>query len=145
MVVGALFVLLLALVLQPQFVKFPLLVGIVGVICYLLVDVFVLSAGDSTGSRFLAYAVPLVLILFGMRAALSRLGNVEVLRVVSPPVILIVSVLGSILGGGYQPDTCRQRWVLQAQLRCLQLVYPKEIGHLHALFYGPRLPSSLCC
>ncbi len=103
LVVGATFVLLLSLVLQPQFANFPVLIGLLGVIAYVLVDLYVLDAAASPGRRFLSYALPTLLILIGLRAALSRLGNIDVLRVVSPPVILIVSVLGSILGGVTSP------------------------------------------
>jgi len=100
---ASLFVLLLSLVLQPLFVKLPVLIGIVGVVAYVLVDIFVLDVAATSGERFIAYAVPVLLILIGVRAALSRLSNIDVLRVVAPPVILIVSVLGSILGGVTSP------------------------------------------
>ncbi|MEE9322400.1 MAG: TRAP transporter large permease subunit [Granulosicoccus sp.] len=103
LVTGGTYLLILALVLQPQFARFPLMIGLLGILCYLLVDIFVLVAGDSPGRRFLHYAAPVVLILYGMRAALGRLSNIDVLRVVSPPVILILSVLGSILGGITSP------------------------------------------
>lgn len=103
LVTGGSYLMILALVLQPQFARLPLLIGLLGILCYLLVDIFVLAAGDSPGRRFLNYAIPTVLILYGMRVALGRLGNIDVLRVVSPPVILILSVLGSILGGITSP------------------------------------------
>ncbi len=103
LVTGAVFVLLLAYFFQPQFDRFPILVGLLGVVCYVLVDIFVLSAEDTSGKRFLAYGIPTLMILYGLKAAISRLQNIEVLRVVSPPVILIVSVLGSILGGVTSP------------------------------------------
>ena len=100
---AGLFVLILSLVLQPQYLKLPLLIGIVGVISYVLVDVLVLDVEASPGSRFIAYAIPVILLLIGARTALSRLSEIDVLRVVAPPVILIVSVLGSILGGVTSP------------------------------------------
>ena len=101
--VGATTVLCLALVLRPNYRAFPVLVGLVGVASYVAVDALVLPVEAGPGTRFLAYAVPLVLILVGLRAAFARLVEVDVLRVVSPPVILIVSVLGSILGGITSP------------------------------------------
>ena len=101
--VGAVTVLCLALVLRPNYRAFPVLVGLVGVASYVAVDALVLPVEAGPGTRFLAYAVPLVLILVGLRAAFARLVEVDVLRVVSPPVILIVSVLGSILGGITSP------------------------------------------
>ena len=49
------------------------------------------------------YAVPVILIIYGLVAAVPRLLEVEVIRVVVPPVVLIVAVLGSI-SVHHQPD-----------------------------------------
>ena len=100
---AAVTVLCMALVLRPAHRAFPVLVGLVGVASYVAVDAFVLPVEAGAGTRFVAYAVPTALILVGLRAALPRLTEIDVLRVVSPPVILIVSVLGSILGGITSP------------------------------------------
>ncbi|PID62804.1 MAG: C4-dicarboxylate ABC transporter permease [Gammaproteobacteria bacterium] len=102
-VTGAVTLLLLARVLRPLAEPFPLYVGLVGVLCYALVDMAVLDSAAAPGKRFLAYGIPVLIMLYGLRVALSRLAEIEVLRVVSPPVILIVSVLGSILGGITSP------------------------------------------
>lgn len=101
--VMTIFVLLLSVCFQPQYSFFPLLMGFVGVAGYLLVDVFLLGGAAAPGRAFLLYAIPTVLIFIGLKSAVRRLSNIEVLRVVSPPVILIVSVLGSILGGITSP------------------------------------------
>lgn len=101
-VVG-IFVFLLALCFQPQYRATPILIGLVGIAAYVFVDVKLLDGGESPGKAFLEYAIPTVLILYGLKHAIGRLNNIEVLRVVSPPVILIVSVLGSILGGITSP------------------------------------------
>ena len=101
--VMTIFVLLLSACFQPQYAFFPLLMGFAGVAGYLLVDVFLLGGAAAPGRAFLLYAIPTVLIFIGLKSAVRRLGNIEVLRVVSPPVILIVSVLGSILGGITSP------------------------------------------
>lgn len=100
---GFVFVVLLAWVLQPQYGKFPLLLGLIGVAAYVSLDVYLLAADTSPGERFSKNALPLLLMFFGAKAAIQRLRNIEMLRVVSPPVILIVSVLGSILGGITSP------------------------------------------
>ncbi|MGQ7846691.1 TRAP transporter large permease [Granulosicoccus sp. 3-233] len=100
---ASLTILLLSMTLQPQYRPLPLLIGIVGVAAYVLVDIFVLGPENTPGERFVNYGIPVLLILFGVKAALTRLSNIDVLRVVSPPVILIVSVLGSILGGVTSP------------------------------------------
>ncbi len=93
----------LALTLRPLLSRLPILVGLAGVVAYVAVDLLVLGTEQSAGYRFLAYGIPTLLILYGLKTALGRLGDVEVLRVVSPPVILIVAVLGSILGGITSP------------------------------------------
>lgn len=102
-ITGATFVLLLSRVLQPHYNQLPIYIGILGVVCYALVDIYVLDAAAAPGQRFLSYAIPTLLILLGVKYAMARLSNIDVLRVVAPPVILIVSVLGSILGGITSP------------------------------------------
>ena len=48
-------------------------------------------------------AIPAAMALYGCRFAAGRLGQNELLRVVFPPLVLIVAVLGSILGGITNP------------------------------------------
>ncbi len=81
----------------------PLLVGGAGVALALLADVLFISPLTSSGVTFLVIAVPLALTLYGCRAAVGMLGQNELLRVVFPPLVLIVAVLGSILGGITNP------------------------------------------
>jgi len=102
-VVGTLFILLLCIFFQPQFKDTALFIGIAGVAAYILVDIFLIKGGDAPGRTFLLYALPTIAILIGLKTAVGRLSNIDVLRVVAPPVILIVSVLGSILGGVTSP------------------------------------------
>jgi TRAP-type mannitol/chloroaromatic compound transport system permease large subunit len=47
--------------------------------------------------------VPTLAFLYGLRAAVQRLATNDLLRVVFPPLVLIVAVLGSILGGITNP------------------------------------------
>jgi len=101
--VASVFIFLLSLCFQPQFSATPILIGLIGVAAYVAVDALVLGGGEAPGRTFLMYAIPALLIFYGLRVAMRRLSNIEVLRVVSPPVILIVSVLGSILGGITSP------------------------------------------
>ena len=51
----------------------------------------------------LLLAVPLALALYGTTHAATRLARNELIRVVFPPLVLIVAVLGSILGGITNP------------------------------------------
>ena len=87
----------------PRKNKLPLIVGSLGVLSAILVDVYFIQAGDSPGSAWLKLAIPFLLIGYGMSYAGKRLGENEILRVVFPPLVLIVAVLGSILGGITNP------------------------------------------
>jgi len=96
-------VFLLTLVLQPNFAKRPILVGVLGLGLFVVAEILFVTQDTSPGQRFLIYTLPTLLILYGAKVAINRLQIIDVIRVVSPPVILIVSVLGSILGGITSP------------------------------------------
>ncbi len=97
------FLLTLALALRPSYDKKPIIAGIAGLILLFLADWFFIPAGASGGVKAEFYAIPTALIVWGLKHALQRLLEIETIRVVSPPVILIVAVLGSILGGITNP------------------------------------------
>lgn len=97
------FILCLALALRPHHPAEPELIGLLGLAALILLDAFVITPEHSSGIRFLYNALPAAAIIYGLRSALPRLLEVQALRVVSPPVILIVAVLGSILGGITNP------------------------------------------
>ncbi|MEM9212357.1 MAG: TRAP transporter large permease subunit, partial [Pseudomonadota bacterium] len=52
---------------------------------------------------FLYLVIPFALILYGVRHAARIMGENELFRVVFPPLVLIIAVLGSILGGITNP------------------------------------------
>ncbi|WP_212524662.1 TRAP transporter large permease subunit [Actibacterium sp. MT2.3-13A] len=81
----------------------PLLIGAAGVVLGLVVDAALISPITSPGRTVLLLAIPLVLTLYGCRYAATLLGKNDLLRVVFPPLVLIVAVLGSILGGITNP------------------------------------------
>ncbi len=87
----------------PRANKLPLIIGSLGVLSAILVDVYFIKAGALPGGSWAKLAVPFLLIAYGMMAAGKRLGQNEMLRVVFPPLVLIVAVLGSILGGITNP------------------------------------------
>lgn len=101
--------LLLALVLTtargvaPSKDPKPLLIGGAGVLLAILVDIVLITPTTTPGWTLIYLAVPLALTLYGCREAAKRLGENELLRVVFPPLVLIVAVLGSILGGITNP------------------------------------------
>jgi len=77
----------------------PLAIGGIGVIMALIVDMFLITPTSSSGVTFVLLAIPMGLTLYGCRAAAVRLGQNDLVRVVFPPLVLIIAVLGSILGG----------------------------------------------
>ncbi|KGK79000.1 C4-dicarboxylate ABC transporter permease [Thalassobacter stenotrophicus] len=106
--IATLFV-LLALVLttargvNPMASPAPLIVGGLGVVLAFAIDIALLGPLTSSGTTFVLMAIPLALVAYGLRTAFGRLAQNELLRVVFPPLVLIVAVLGSILGGITNP------------------------------------------
>ena len=96
-------VLMIARGVSPGADPMPLLVGGAGVGLAVLADILFVSPLTGPGATFLIMAVPMVVTLYGARAAMGRLAQNELLRVVFPPLVLIVAVLGSILGGITNP------------------------------------------
>ncbi|MDD9923065.1 MAG: TRAP transporter large permease subunit [Boseongicola sp.] len=81
----------------------PLWIGLGGVALGFLVDALFISPLTSPGVTFLMLLVPLIIALWAARYAAGLLGKNELLRVVFPPLVLIIAVLGSILGGITNP------------------------------------------
>ena len=104
--VGALLlglVLILARGVAPSQDQRPIAIGAVGVLLMLLVDAFIIGPTTSPGTTVLLIAIPLIIAWRGLTVAARRLFANELLRVVFPPLVLIVAVLGSILGGITNP------------------------------------------
>ena len=93
----------LAAALRRRESSVPILVGAVGVIGFAAAAVWLIDATTSPWTRTVVYFIPTLLIIYGMVGAVPRLLQVEVIRVVVPPVVLIVAVLGSIFGGITNP------------------------------------------
>jgi TRAP-type mannitol/chloroaromatic compound transport system permease large subunit len=96
-------VLILARGVSPSSDPLPLLIGGAGVVLAVLADIALIGPLTGPGATFLIMAIPLAVTLYGARAAMGRLSQNELLRVVFPPLVLIVAVLGSILGGITNP------------------------------------------
>ncbi|MCE8510595.1 TRAP transporter large permease subunit [Ruegeria pomeroyi] len=81
----------------------PLLVGGLGLVLMLLADILFIGPLTSSGVTVLILLLPLVLALYGCKEAAIRCTGNDLIRVVFPPLVLIIAVLGSILGGITNP------------------------------------------
>ncbi|MGJ8611225.1 MAG: TRAP transporter large permease [Octadecabacter sp.] len=101
--------LLLALVLttargvSPTSDATPLIIGAGGIVLMLLADVLLINPLTTPGVTTIIIILPLLLVMWTMKPAFARLAKNDLLRVVFPPLVLIVAVLGSILGGITNP------------------------------------------
>ncbi|WP_299692393.1 TRAP transporter large permease subunit [uncultured Tateyamaria sp.] len=81
----------------------PLIVGGIGVVLALLADIVLIGPLNSAGYYVFVMFIPFALILYGVVEGVKRCAQNELVRVVFPPLVLIVAVLGSILGGITNP------------------------------------------
>ncbi len=96
-------VLALARGINPSGNPLSLIIGGAGVLGVMAVDALFIRPTATPGQTTVLIAIPLIVALWGARTAARRLGKNELLRVVFPPLVLIVAVLGSILGGITNP------------------------------------------
>ena len=81
----------------------PLIIGGIGVVVLLLVDILLVSPTTSSGVMVVLMALPFVAVMYGVFYGTKLCAKNELIRVVFPPLVLIVAVLGSILGGITNP------------------------------------------
>jgi len=81
----------------------PLVIGALGIVLGLMADILLIGPAMSPGVTMLILAIPLVMAAYGCYHGAGRLAKNELIRVVFPPLVLIVAVLGSILGGITNP------------------------------------------
>lgn len=81
----------------------PILVGVGAIAAGIVLDAAFIGPLTTPGQTFLILAIPYAALLWSLKIAAQRLGQNELLRVVFPPLVLIVAVLGSILGGITNP------------------------------------------
>ena len=96
-------VLTTAMGISPSSDPRPLWIGLGAAAFALFVDAAFITPLSSPGATFVRLAIPLAIVLWACSHAVERLGRNELLRVVFPPLVLIVAVLGSILGGITNP------------------------------------------
>ena len=96
-------ILIIARGVSPSATPVPLLIGGLGVVLAAMADILFISPLTGPAATFLIMAIPLAITLYGTKVAMGRMAQNELLRVVFPPLVLIVAVLGSILGGITNP------------------------------------------
>ncbi|WP_298847700.1 TRAP transporter large permease subunit [uncultured Ruegeria sp.] len=89
--------------IAPSRAPQPLILGAIGLLLMLLVDILMISPTTSSGATFVLLALPFVLAIYGCKEAAARCATNDLIRVVFPPLVLIIAVLGSILGGVTNP------------------------------------------
>ncbi|NOD29229.1 TRAP transporter large permease subunit [Ruegeria atlantica] len=89
--------------IAPSRAPQPLIVGAIGLLLMLLVDILLISPTTTSGATFLLLALPTALAMYGCKEAAARCATNDLIRVVFPPLVLIIAVLGSILGGVTNP------------------------------------------
>ncbi|WP_282094438.1 TRAP transporter large permease [Epibacterium ulvae] len=81
----------------------PLILGGIGLLVLALVDILLITPTTTPGGTVVLMALPTALALYGCKSAAIRCAQNDLIRVVFPPLVLIVAVLGSILGGITNP------------------------------------------
>ena len=81
----------------------PIMIGLIGTALMILTDILFISPVSGATATFAMMGIPTAIALYGCRTAIQRLASNELIRVVFPPLVLIVAVLGSILGGITNP------------------------------------------
>lgn len=130
------FLLIMAWALRPSYNKIPIYAGLLGVCLIILADWFFVPGGAGGGLKALYYAIPSALIVYGLKSAISRLMEIEPLRVVTPPVVLIVAVLGSILGGVTNPTAAASLGAAGAMMLAAARKLKDEGGSTKPIIYA---------
>jgi TRAP-type mannitol/chloroaromatic compound transport system permease large subunit len=81
----------------------PLVIGAAGLGLLILVDILLIKPNTSASTTVVLMAIPSAIALWGTVYAVKLMSGNELIRVVFPPLVLIVAVLGSILGGITNP------------------------------------------
>ncbi|NNE51860.1 MAG: TRAP transporter large permease subunit [Sulfitobacter sp.] len=89
--------------ISPSSETRPLLIGGIGIVLAVLADIALIGPTTSSGVTVVLLAIPYALALYGVVYATKLCAGNELIRVVFPPLMLIVAVLGSILGGITNP------------------------------------------
>ncbi|WP_273282111.1 TRAP transporter large permease [Pseudooceanicola atlanticus] len=89
--------------IKPSASSTPLAIGMLGVALAFALDFVAIGPNTSGGTRVVILLIPLAICFWSLRHAAARLAENDLIRVVFPPLVLIIAVLGSILGGITNP------------------------------------------
>lgn len=89
--------------ISPSAASRPILIGLAGVTLAFVVDIALIMPTTSPGLTVIYLFIPAMITLYGTLFAIKLLAKNELLAVVFPPLVLIIAVLGSILGGITNP------------------------------------------
>jgi TRAP-type mannitol/chloroaromatic compound transport system permease large subunit len=81
----------------------PLIIGAMGALVMVLLDILVIKPTSTPGAMVVIMALPFAVLMYGVVYGTKICAKNELIRVVFPPLVLIVAVLGSILGGITNP------------------------------------------
>jgi hypothetical protein len=81
-----------------------LVVGALGTVLLLLSDIVLIKPDASASMTWALLTIPVILVLYSSKTAILRLADNELFRVVFPPLVLIVAVLGLDFRWHYQPN-----------------------------------------
>ena len=74
--------------------KLSIYIGIFGVLFTLFMAIFYVGAETPPWTRVFYYFFPFIFLFYGLKQSIHFLLKIEVIRVVVPPVVLIIAVLG---------------------------------------------------
>ncbi len=88
---------------RPSANQEPILIGLAGAALMIVADILLIGPQTSSLMTVIYLLVPALIALHGCKEAAIRMAQNELIKVVFPPLVLIIAVLGSILGGITNP------------------------------------------
>lgn len=88
---------------RPSANQEPILIGLAGVALIIVADILLIGPQTSSLMTVVYLIGPAAVALYGCKEAAIRMAQNELIKVVFPPLVLIIAVLGSILGGITNP------------------------------------------
>jgi len=96
-------ILIFARGIAPSAKTQPILIGLAGIVLVFITDIVLITPTTTSGLTVIYLLIPSLITLYGVVFATKLLSKNELIAVVFPPLVLIIAVLGSILGGITNP------------------------------------------